>query len=31
MALLGTAVTLATEGTQLAGWFDLPASLGGLF
>ena len=30
IALLGTAVTLATDGTALEGWFDLPASLGGL-
>jgi DNA segregation ATPase FtsK/SpoIIIE, S-DNA-T family len=30
MVLLGTAVTLATDGTALEGWFDLPASLGGL-
>ena len=30
MSLLGTAVTLATDGTALEGWFDLPASLGGI-
>ena len=31
MMLLGTAVTLATDGTGVEAWFDLPASLGGLF
>ena len=30
LVLLGTAMTLATRGTALEGWFDLPASLGGL-
>src|SRR5688500_8537530 len=30
MVLLGTAVTLMTDGTAVEGWFDLPASLGGL-
>lgn len=29
MVLLGTAMTLATDGTAPEGWFDLPASLGG--
>jgi S-DNA-T family DNA segregation ATPase FtsK/SpoIIIE len=30
MVLLGTTITLATAGTAVEGWLDLPASLGGI-